>query len=149
MLIRAAGAADAARIAALVREYWEFEGIEGFELARVTKLLEDFLDRPEHGGGWVAESQGQLHGYLIAVFMFSLEHGGTMAEIDEFFVKGSARSAGLGAKLLSAAERDMAGRGIIQLQLQVGAENIRGQDFYRRHGFGTRSGYALLDKALR
>jgi hypothetical protein len=43
----------------------------------------------------------------------------------------------------------MAARGIIQLQLQVGADNLRGQDFYRRHGFGARSGYALLDKPIR
>jgi hypothetical protein len=31
----------------------------------------------------VAEQDGQLVGYLLAVYLFSLERGGLMAEIDE------------------------------------------------------------------
>src|ERR1700754_2625445 len=123
MQIRRATAADAAGLAQLVRQYWEFEGIRGFDAARIAALLSQLLARPESGAAWLAEAAAKPCGYLIAVFMFSLEHGGTMAEIDEFFVRPEARSSGLGAMLLDRAQRDMAAGGIIRLQLQLGVHN--------------------------
>ena len=88
-------------------------------------------------------------GYLVAVFMLSLEHGGLMAEIDEVFVSQDMRSAGLGSLLVTTAERELAERGLRRLQLQLGADNERARSFYERHGFRPRTGYHLLDKPLR
>jgi ribosomal protein S18 acetylase RimI-like enzyme len=96
----------------------------------------------------VAEQGGRLCGYLLAVFMFSLEHGGLMAEIDEVCVSPEFRSGGIGSLLVTHAERDLARRGLAQLQLQLGVDNVRARRFYERHGFSPRSGYMLLDKPL-
>ena len=148
MLIRAAGSADADGIAGLVREYWEFEGIEGFDHERIRRLLLRLLAAPHQGGCWVASTDSRLCGYLLAVYLFSLEHGGIMAEIDEFYVSVAVRSGGVGAKLLAAAEHDMASLGLVRLQLQLGVDNQRGGRFYRRYGFEPRAGYTLLDKSL-
>ena len=49
--------------------------------------------------GWIACIKGQAVGYLLAVYVFSLEHLGLTAEIDEFFVLPSARGKGLGDEL--------------------------------------------------
>ena len=147
-MIRAATPADVASIAPLVERYWEFEGIAGFERPRIEALLAQLLAAPERGAIWVAETGAGPCAYLLAVFMFSLEHGGLMAEIDELFVLPELRSTGIGAQLLTAAERDMAARGLRRLQLQLGVENHRGRAFYSRHGFLARCGYELLDKCL-
>jgi ribosomal protein S18 acetylase RimI-like enzyme len=96
----------------------------------------------------LAEAQGQVCGYLLAVFVFSLEHGGLMAEIDELFVSDELRSVGAGSLLLARADRDLAERGLTRLQLQLGVHNHRARHFYERHGFARRAGYELLDKAL-
>jgi GNAT superfamily N-acetyltransferase len=101
MAIRLATVADIAEVAALVERYWEFESIGGFDRPRVEMLLGDLLAAPERGACWVAEADGRLCGYLLAVFMFSLEHGGSMAEIDEIFVSPDMRSAGVGALMLA------------------------------------------------
>src|SRR6195256_6481620 len=106
MTIRLATVADIAEVAALVERYWEFESIGGFYRPRVEALLGDLLAAPERGTCWVAEADGRLCGYLLAVFMFSLEHGGMMAEIDEIFVSPDMRSAGVGALMVAAVERD-------------------------------------------
>jgi GNAT superfamily N-acetyltransferase len=148
MLVRAATIADADGIALLVREYWQFEGIAGFDQLRIRHLLVRLLSTPASGACWVAGEGSRLCGYLLAVYVFSLEHGGTMAEIDEFYVSAAERSGGIGAKLLEAAERAMAARGLVRLQLQLGLKNARGAEFYRRHGFEPRAGYTLLDKSL-
>jgi GNAT superfamily N-acetyltransferase len=147
-VIRLATPADVRGIAPLVARYWEFEGIAGFQLPRIEALLDELLATPDRGAIWVAETAAGLSGYLLAVFMFSLEHGGLMAEIDELFVLPEMRSARAGALLLAAAERDMAARGLRRLQLQLGIENHRGRTFYSRHGFLARCGYELLDKSL-
>jgi len=148
MEIRLAAVGDAAAIAALVERYWVFESIGGFDRPRIEARLSDLLSRPERGACWVAEGEGRLCGYLLAVFMFSLEHGGLMAEIDELFVSPEMRSAGVGTLLVAAAERDLAGRGLVRLQLQLAVDNEGARRFYERHGFVPRA-YELLDKPLR
>jgi hypothetical protein len=76
MGIRLAAVGDIAGVAALVERYWEFESIGGYDRPRIEKLLGDLLCAPERGACWVAETDGRLCGYLLAAFMFSLEHGG-------------------------------------------------------------------------
>jgi ribosomal protein S18 acetylase RimI-like enzyme len=147
--IRPATLGDIASVASLVERYWEFESIGGFDRLRITELLTDLLSQPERGECWVAEADGRLCGYLLAVFMLSLEHGGLMAEIDEVFVSQEMRSAGVGTLLVAQAERDLAERGLVRLQLQLGVDNVRALRFYERHGFRRRAGFELLDKPLR
>lgn len=148
MAIRLAAMADVPGITTLVQRYWEFECIGGFEGARIEALLRGLLTQPQRGACWVADTEGRLHGYLIASFMFSLEHGGLMAEIDEVFVVPDRRSAGIGSLLVAQAERDLAQRGLVRLQLQLGIGNDRARAFYEKRGFRRRAGYELLDKAL-
>src|SRR5450432_2145489 len=118
MPVRLAALADVAGIAALAGRYWEFEGIGGFDRLRIESILGNLISTPELGACWVAEADGRLCGYLVAVFMLSLEHGGLMAEIDEVFVSQEMRSAGLGSMLVTTAERDLLERGLRRLQLQ-------------------------------
>lgn len=148
LLIRPACPADCDGLALLVGKYWSHEAIPAFDRGLVTRLLQQFLARPELGTCWVAEEAGRLCGYLVACYVFSLEHGGVMAELDELFVLEELRSAGLGARLVRAAEADMARAGIVRVQLQVAVGNRRAHAFYGRLGFAARSGYALWDRAL-
>jgi GNAT superfamily N-acetyltransferase len=147
-LIRLARDSDIENLASLIALYWDFENIAGFERTRTTTLLADFLRQPQRGNCWVAEEDGRLVGYLVAVYLFSLEHGGMMAEIDEFFVLSEKRSLKIGSALLSVASRTMPEGRITQVQLQLNAQNSNGKRFYERHGFRFLSGYDVLAKSL-
>jgi len=146
--VRPAAPNDIPALLALVRRYWEFEGIEGFPALRVELVLQRLLAEPRLGAVWVAESDGRLVGYLIAVLVLSVEHQGLMAEIDEFFVLPEARSCGVGRQLLAAAETALAARGCVRLQLQLGVASLAGRGFYQHRGYAARAGYELLDKPL-
>ena len=148
MNVRGALPADIPRLLTLVRRYWEFEAIEGFEALRLELTLKQLLTDPRLGAAWVADDHGQLRGYLIAVLVMSLEHGGLMAEVDELYVLPEARGHGLGAQLLTAAEAALAARGCVRLQLQLGTANETARAFYARRGYRARDGYRLFDKAL-
>src|SRR6202171_2385450 len=117
---RPAASRDIPPLLALVRRYWEFEGIAGFTALRIELVLQRLLAEPRLGALWVAESDARLVGYLIAVLVLSVEHQGLMGEIDEFFVVPEARASGIGTQLLAAAEAALAVRGCVRLPLQLG-----------------------------
>lgn len=146
--VRAAASRDLPQLLALVRRYWEFEQIEGFEALPIEMLLQRLLGDPRLGTAWVAEADGALIGYLVAVMVLSLEHRGVMAEIDECFVLPEARARGVGARLLETAEAALAARGCVRVQLQLGVGNAAARAFYEHRGYQPRDGYQLLEKAL-
>ena len=148
-MIRLADASDLSALTSLIERYWEFEHIRGFDAARITTLLTDLFHSPDRGQIWLAQEGGRSVGYLLTAYLFSLEHGGLMAEIDELFVTPEKRSLKIGAALLQAATAAMALRGITYIQLQIGIHNEHGKRFYEQHGFEALSGYGLLHKSLR
>ena len=100
------------------------------------------------GAGWIAEVNGKPAGYLLAVYVFSLEHRGLTAEIDEFFVLPGHRGSGLGARMLATAEKTFTEAGCTNVALQLGRGNDAARAFYRERGYAERSGYELLEKML-
>ena len=146
--IKRAAAGDIPVLLALVEQYWAFEDIAGFDPARVGTELERLFADPRLGAGWIADVKGKPAGYLLAVYVFSLEHLGLTAEIDEFFVLPSCRGHGAGSKLLQAAEAEFARMMCTNVSLQLGRGNDAAREFYRRHGYSDRAGFDLLDKML-
>ena len=146
--IRPATAQDIPALVPLVEQYWLFEDIPHFDGTRVGRELANALGDPRLMSGWIARVRGEAAGYLLAVYVFSLEHLGLTAEIDEFFVLPSARGRGVGDELLRLAAAEFVRRGCTNVALQLGRGNDRTRVFYRAHGYRERSGYDLLDKML-
>jgi GNAT superfamily N-acetyltransferase len=146
--IRTANASDIAALLELVREYWAFEGVPGFDPERCARALRLLFGRPNLGTCWIAEHDGVAVGYLLACFVFSLEHGGLTAEIDELFVRKESRGAAIGGRLLSTAGTVLREAGCTSVALQLGRGNDVARAFYHRHGYTEREGYELLDKTL-
>lgn len=147
-VIRPMTANDIPALLRLVQEYWNFEDIAGFDPTSITKELERLLAEPSLGSGWIARAGHDVAGYLLAVYVFSLEHLGLTAEIDEFFVLPSFRGRDVGSELLRIAEAEFVGRNCTNVSLQIGRENKRARSFYREHGYDERAGFELLDKML-
>jgi GNAT superfamily N-acetyltransferase len=146
--IRPVTARDIPAFLPLVEEYWLFEDIAGFDPVRVGRELEQAVADPKLASGWIAFVRDEAVGYLLAVYVFSLEHLGLTAEIDEFFVLPSARGKGVGDALLRAAEAEFARRRCTNVALQLGKGNDAARTFYRAHGYEGRAGFELLDKML-
>lgn len=146
--IRAATPRDIGQLLALVEHYWRFEAIEGFNAARITRLLERVINDASLGQVWFALVGGAPAGYLLAVYVFSLEHQGLTAEIDEFFVLPTYRGVGVGRELLHMAEHKFRERGCTHVALQIGRDNDAARAFYRAHGYADRAGFELVDKTL-
>lgn len=146
--IRLAAPPDVPALVTLVEQYWHFEAIEGFDAARVAALLQRVIADPSLGRTWLASVDGEPAGYLLAVFVFSLEHQGVTAEIDELFVAPPHREHGIGKQLLAAGEAAFRAAGCTKVSLQIGRDNAAARAFYRGHGYGDRAGFELVDKSL-
>ncbi len=145
---RPAHTGDVDQITDLVDHYWAFEQIAGFDRRTVRQQLTRLITSDQLGTALVATHEHTLIGYLLLVYVFSLEHRGLTAEIDELFVLTESRSQGHGAALLRLAETIAVSRGCSHLSLQLGRQNGRGRSFYQRHGFSRRGGFELLEKHL-
>jgi GNAT superfamily N-acetyltransferase len=146
--VRPATADDVHALAALVEQYWHFEAIERFDTSHMAGLLGRLIRQPSLGHAWLASVDGAPAGYLVAVYVFSLEHQGLTAEIDEFFVLPQHRRLGLGGQLLRLAETTFREAGCTNVSLQIGRDNSAAREFYRRHGYADRAGFELVDKML-
>ncbi len=146
--IRPSTPQDLEPMVSMVEQYWRFESLDEFDRTAIGTLLRRVMDDPRLGQGWLATVDGTPAGYLLAVFVFSLEFKGLTAEIDELFITPEYRNLGLGAGLLSAAEAEFRARGCTNVFLQLGRRNDTAREFYRRHGFSERAGFELVDKML-
>ena len=148
--IHAASAADIEELLPLVRAYWEFEQVSGFEPENVGRSLRELFSNKRLGLGLVYRDESdQLVAYLLGVLVFSLEHLGLTAEIDELFVADGHRSTGLGRELLLAAEKEFTRLGCTNVSLQVARENDAARRFYKGLGYADRPAFGLMEKDLR
>jgi GNAT superfamily N-acetyltransferase len=143
-----ATAEDIDALLPMVEAYWRYENIEGFDPARMRALLTRVLEDASLGRVWITRVYGEPAGYLLAVYVFSLEHQGLTAEIDEFFVVPQHRGLGIGAGMLAAAEAQFRVEECTNVSLQLGRSNEAARKFYRQHGFEDRDGYELVSKIL-
>jgi len=146
--IRQARPTDVEVLVPLIASYWRYDGIDGVDEGRLTRQIEEFLAQPAFGQAWLADVDGVAGGYLICTFVYSFEHGGLMAEIDEVFVEQGLRGQGIGQALVAEALHDLSARGCHALQMQVADDNGAAKDFYRRLDFTEKAGYRLWIKAL-
>ena len=141
--IRDTAASDTERLLPLIQAYWQYDAIAGYESARLRRQLEEFLSTPAYGCGWLATRGGVALGYLLCSWVYSLEHGGLMAEIDELFVVAEHRAHGVGRALVARARAALAARGGVCLQMQVAENNLPARRFYDWLGFEEKRGYRL------
>ena len=139
---------EADQLLPLIELYWRHDNIVGYETSRLRRQLAEFLSEPAYGRGWLATRSDVAVGYLLCSFVYSFEHGGLMAEIDELFVAAPYRRQGLGQALMDRAKSELAVRGCRYLQMQVTDGNEEAQGFYRQLGFMRKDGYRLWLAAL-
>ena len=148
MKVHPAAPTDVEVLLPLVEQYWRFEAIGGFDPTRMRKLLTRVLEDGNLGRAWVATVYGEPAGYLLAVYVFSLEYQGLTAEIDEFFVLPAHRGLGLGHQMMAIAEAQFRLEGCTNVSLQLGRSNDAARKFYRSNGFEDRAGFELVSKKL-
>jgi GNAT superfamily N-acetyltransferase len=132
--MRQAGRDDEGTLVGLMRGFNEEAGFTLVE-PRAAAAFRELLGRPGLGRVWLIEHGGVASGYVVVTFVFAMEYGGTVAIIDDFYVRPEARGKGLGTAALAAVRRACEGLGVRALRVEVGAGNEVARALYRGAGF--------------
>jgi ribosomal protein S18 acetylase RimI-like enzyme len=139
---RVADAGDADALLAMMRGLYEHERI-AFDEAAARAALAQLLADDSCGVAHFILLGGEVAGYLVLTFGFSLEFGGRDAFVDELFVKDEFRGRGAGKVALGFAADVCRARGVRALHLEVERANEAAQDIYRKAGFVDHDRYLL------
>jgi GNAT superfamily N-acetyltransferase len=134
--VRDARAAEAARVAELIRELALGEEVESDVSAEQVLAYQRYGD----SGVIVAELDGQLVGALTYFMRPGLFHGGRWGYIDELIVTAAAQGRGIGDALVAEAMRRFEAVGCREAAVATVFGNDRAAALYRKHG--------LVDEAL-
>jgi GNAT superfamily N-acetyltransferase len=132
--IRLAEISDLGRMMPLVHEFYVFERLK-LDDSRYRELCLELIEKEELGRLLVIDADGELIGYAVVGFGFSLEFGGRDALLDEFYVQEEYRGHGIGGRVLAAVEELSRAKGIRALHLEADYVNARVHEFYKRQGF--------------
>jgi ribosomal protein S18 acetylase RimI-like enzyme len=137
-----ADVADADLLVGLMREFYELEHIS-FDERGAREALAQLLSDGRLGRVCLIRSGGDVAGYLVVTFGFSLEFGGRDAFVDELFLRGEFRRRGIGKLALAFAEEQCREAGVGALHLEVERANTAAQELYRRSGFRDHDRYLM------
>jgi len=102
--------------------------------ARCTTL--ELMRLPEYGRVSIIEHDGEVAGYVVLAYGFSVEYGGRHGFIDELFVRDEFRGQGLGTLAVEYVTGVCRMMGMKVILLEVALENGRARELYGRLGFG-------------
>lgn len=98
-------------------------------------VLRDLLQHPDRGQLCLIHLGERLVGYALILFVPSLEFGGRVAFLDEFFILPEQRGHGLGARFLDQVLKQLEDAGVRAVRLEVDEEHPGASRLYARHGF--------------
>jgi ribosomal protein S18 acetylase RimI-like enzyme len=139
---RPATRADEPTLLELMREFYRHEGM-AFSEPAARSALRGVLDDPSRGRAILIELDGDVAGYLVVCFGWSLEFQGRDAFVDELYLRERFRGKGIGSRALEVAAELCRASGVRALHLEVERSNTRAQAVYRRAGFADREFYLM------
>jgi len=125
---------DREAIIALLRRQLDEHAIE-LAHALLEAAVDGVLSEPTRGFVLLARQRGEPIGVAYVSLVWTLEHGGRSAWLEEIYVIPERRGSGTGGDLLSAVLDHARTEGCAAVDLEVDADHARAAHLYERAGF--------------
>ena len=102
---------------------------------RLERAIDGALDDPSRGAFLVARLDGETVGVACISYIWTLEHGGRSAWLDELYVLPAHRGGGVGTALVRAVIGEAEREGCAAVDLEVETSHARVEQLYAREGF--------------
>jgi GNAT superfamily N-acetyltransferase len=124
---------EAGRLITLIAAFHGEAGrpVGAAQAGAVHPLLAD----PQLGRAWLCSIGDDDCAYGLAYFRHSLDHGGTIALLDDLYVRPEFRHRGIGSAMLMAIEADLAGAGLKAIMLEFDPGDRSAGAFYEKAGY--------------
>lgn len=130
----AASEADLPRLMPVLRDFYTVEHLPWNEPA-MRRALTALVGDPHAGRLRLILRDGEIAGYFVLGFCFSLEFGGRFGLLDELFVLPAHRGGGLAKRALAEVEALCRAEGLDALRLEVNDDNAHARGIYERAGY--------------
>ncbi|NBO46657.1 MAG: GNAT family N-acetyltransferase [Actinobacteria bacterium] len=132
MSVRRATTADLDALVRLGELYCIADNAE-WQPDRARRGFAGLLDDDTHGVVLVTDNDGDVCGYAVLTWGWSIECGGRESLLDEMFIEHPGQ--GLGSELLEAVIATAAEHGAARVFLETEAGNESARDFWLKRGF--------------
>jgi GNAT superfamily N-acetyltransferase len=102
---------------------------------RATDAFTALLADERLGHVWFIQSNSEDVGYVVVTLCHSMNFGGLVATIDDFFIKPAFRGVGLGKAAMEEVRNCCVSHGIRAVQVETGRDNAPALAVYRHAGF--------------
>jgi ribosomal protein S18 acetylase RimI-like enzyme len=102
---------------------------------RATDAFTALLADERLGHVWLIESNPRDVGYVVVTLCHSMNFGGMVAVVDDFFIQPAFRGAGLGKAAMAEVRSYYASHGVRAIHVETGRDNAAALAVYRRAGF--------------
>ena len=137
-LLRPARPADTELLCALITEFYGVDG-HPFDEAVVRGGLAGLLPGDgtgdDQGAIWLVEHAGEVIGYAVVTWGYSIESGGQEALLDELYLR--ARGQGIGTRVMREVLAECRRHGARRIFLETERRNTDVRRFYERSGFAV------------
>ena len=134
--LRVADGSDGAVILSLLGEQLDEHDIN-VSLDALRAAVEAVLDNAARGMFLLAEVDGSVIGFAYLTYVWSMEHAGRCAWLEEMYVRPDWRGRGVGTALLRRAIEEARAVGCRAVDLEVDAAHSRAENLYARDGFSS------------
>lgn len=133
---------DVNLILEMMGDYYALDGLS-LDEASARVALERLLSDSTLGCVGLIHLDGEIAGYMVLCFGYSLEYHGRDAFIDEIYLLPACRGKGVGGKAIEFIEESCRRAGVRALHLEVERANTRAQSAYRKAGFTDQDRYLM------
>ncbi len=128
----------------------EFYGEAGYRLngPRAAEAFAALLADERLGYIWIIEAEGEDVGHLVLTLRYGMEYCGSIACLDDLYVKPRWRNQGLAGAALTQVRAFCEKAAIRAVTVEVGFVNRPAQKVYRRVGFAELADRQLLGMPL-
>ena len=123
-------------IPTLIKLMLKFYAESGFDLnqAKAENAFSAIISNEKLGFVFLIDSNGMDVGYIVLTFRFSMEHGGLIACLDDFFIVPQNRNKGIGGDSLIQVVEFCKNASIRAITVEVGRNNNLAKKVYRHIG---------------
>lgn len=117
-------------------------------LEKIKNAVDGILFHSHLGALHVAVLKEKVIGVSCLSFIWTIEHGGKAAWLEEIYILPEFRNSGIGTKLLSATIDYAKNENCTALDLEVEDDHSRVKKLYERHGFKYHTRSRLVKKFI-
>lgn len=133
---------DMELLLAMMREFYAHEDLQ-FDEATARRALQGLINNQDYGRAFLISGDGEVAGYAVLTFGYSLEFHGRDAFVDELFLRAGWRGQGIGQRALAFLAEVCAAASVKALHLEVERKNTIAQQTYRKFGFNDHDRYLM------